>query len=39
MFQKLDHGRGSDKLPAQHKGGLVSVAWEKSVSGHGSDTA
>ena len=30
---------GLDKLSAQHKGGLVSVAWETVVSDHGAVTA
>ena len=32
------HDIGEDKLSVQHKGGLVSVSWDKILSAHGAAT-
>ena len=37
MFKKINNVTGEDKLSSQHKGVLVSDAWENTVSYHGAD--
>ena len=39
VSKKYYHGKGSDKLFAHKKGGLVGVSWDNVVSAHGSATA